>query len=77
MSIFSIDQDSRKAKTLSSEFYTDPAYFELSKEKIFARSWQFLGKADEFENLKPATILPEFLDEPVLLVETDESLECP
>ena len=76
MSIFEIDPDIRKAKTLSSDFYTDAAYFELSKEKIFARTWQFLGKADEFETLKPATILHGFLDEPVLLVKTGESLTC-
>ena len=76
MSIFNIDPDIRKAKTLASDFYTDERCFELSKEKIFARSWQFLGKADEFECLKPTTILPGFLDEPVLLVKTDESLAC-
>ncbi len=76
MSLFEIDPDIRKARTLASEFYTDPAYFELSKEKIFARTWQFLGKVDEFDGLKPMTILPGFLDEPVLLVKTDESLSC-
>jgi choline monooxygenase len=76
MSIFNIDPDIRKAKTLASDFYMDAAYFELAKEKIFARSWQFLGKADEFDGLKPTTILPGFLDEPVLLVKTDESLSC-
>src|SRR5260221_1421721 len=76
MSIFEIDPDIRKAKTLASDFYTDAAYFELSKERIFVHSWQFLGHAGEFESLKPVTILPGFLDEPVLLVKTDESLTC-
>ncbi|MEO6655348.1 MAG: aromatic ring-hydroxylating dioxygenase subunit alpha [Pyrinomonadaceae bacterium] len=76
MSIFEIDPDIKKAKTLASDFYTDAEYFEVSKEKIFARTWQFLGKADEIETLKPATILPGFLDEPVLVVKTDESLTC-
>jgi len=76
MGLFDIDPNIRKAKTLASEFYTDPAYFELSKEKIFAKTWQFLGKADEFDGLKPATIVPGFLDEPVLLVKTDDSLKC-
>ena len=76
MAIFEIDPDIKKAKTLSSDFYTDASYFELSKAKIFAHSWQFLGKADEFENLKPITILPGFLDEPVLLVKTDDSTHC-
>ena len=76
MSIFEIDPDIRKAKTLASEFYTDERYFELSKEKIFVHSWQFLGHASEFYGLRPTTILPRFLDEPVLLVKTDETLVC-
>lgn len=76
MSVFEIDPDIRKAKTLASDFYTDEHCFEMSKEKIFARCWQFLGHAKEFSGLKPVTILPGFLDEPVLLVKTDESLAC-
>lgn len=76
MTVFDVGPDINKAKTLDKRFYLDPSYFELSKEKIFARSWQFLGKASEFACLKPATILPGFLDEPVLLVKTDEALKC-
>jgi choline monooxygenase len=76
MSIFEIHPDIRKARTLASDFYTDAEYFELSKEKIFAHSWQFLGHADGFSGLKPGTILPGFLDEPILLVRTDENLSC-
>ena len=76
MSIFEIDSDIRKAKTLVSDFYTDERYFEMSKEKIFARSWQFLGHESEFTGIKPVTILPEFLDEPVLFVKSGESLNC-
>ncbi len=76
MSIFEIDPDIRKAKTLSSAFYTDPEFFELSKEKIFARTWHFLGRANEVETLMPATILPGLLDEPVLIVKTSEWLSC-
>ena len=76
MKIFEIDQDIRKARTLAADFYTDAAYFELSKEKIFARSWQFLGHTGEVSGLKPATILPGFLDEPVLLVKTGDSIAC-
>lgn len=76
MSIFEIDPDIRKAKTLSSDFYTDERYFELSKEKIFAKAWHFLGHKDGFSGLKPATILPEFLDEPILLVKKAGSASC-
>ncbi len=76
MSIFAVDPDIRRAKTLASEFYTDPAYFELSKDKIFARSWQFLGRADEIVGLMPTTILPGYLDEPVLLAKSGDSINC-
>jgi choline monooxygenase len=73
---FEIDPDIRKAKTLASDFYTDEKYFELSKKKIFGRTWHFLGRGDEFESLKPFTLLPGVLDEPVLLSRCGESVLC-
>jgi len=36
MSRFIIDPDIAKAKTPDTGFYTDPALFEASKEKLFA-----------------------------------------
>jgi choline monooxygenase len=74
--VFDIDADIRKAKTLSSDFYTDPAFFELSKEKIFARSWQLLGRANDFGELTPIIILPGMIDEPVLIVKSSEWITC-
>ena len=59
MPFFHVDADIRKAKTLSSEFYTDERYFELSKKMIFARTWQFAGHADDIVGLQPLTILPD------------------
>jgi len=44
---FFVDPDIRKARTLASDFYTDEQFFELSRERIFARSWQFLGHMKE------------------------------
>ncbi len=73
---FHIDPDTRKARTLTADFYTDPAYFELSKERIFARSWQFAGKADDLGDLTPMTVLPGVLDEPVVIVKTSEWITC-
>ena len=74
--IFRIDPDIRKARTLSSEFYIDERFFEISREKIFARTWQFLGTADEVDNLRPTNILEGFLNEPVLLVRNNDSIKC-
>ena len=76
MPYFTIDPDIRKAKTLASDFYTDQHFFELSKEKIFARSWHFLGRVDEIESLKPAILLPGVLDEPLLLSKNGDSVSC-
>ena len=76
MSSFEIDPDIRKARTLSSEFYTDERWFELSKEKIFARNWQFVAGPELNANLTPITILPGFLDEPVLISKHGGELKC-
>lgn len=76
MAIFDIDADIRRAKTLSSQFYTEPRYFELSKEKIFAHSWQFLCHGNEVDGLEPVTILPGILDEPVVLTNDGEVKRC-
>ncbi|HBR57166.1 MAG TPA: choline monooxygenase, partial [Blastocatellia bacterium] len=73
---FEIDSDIRRAWTLPSEFYTESGWFELSKEKIFARSWQFAGFSPEIDNLKPVTLLPEYLDEELLLTREDGVLRC-
>ena len=76
MNLFDINPDITRAETLSSRFYTDERYFNESKEKIFARSWQMIGTADEINDLKPFTILENFLDEPVLVTKTGEDLNC-
>ena len=73
---FEIEADIRAARTLPSEFYTDEQYFELSKERIFARTWQFVGRAEEVETLKPVNLLPGFLDEPLLLAKNGDALSC-
>jgi choline monooxygenase len=74
--MFSVDADIRKAKTLSSDFYTDEGFFEASKESIFAKSWHFVGSVQEVDNLRPVNLLEGFLDEPVLLSRSGDSVEC-
>ena len=73
---FFIDPDIRRARTLTSDFYTDERYFDKSKEKIFARTWHLAGRADEVTNLRPTTLLAGFLDEPILLVMDQDRLQC-
>ena len=76
MSIFAIDPDIKKAKTLDSSFYTDERYFEISRDKIFARTWQFLGMVSDVNNLEPHVLLPGLLDEPVLAVRNADNISC-
>jgi len=77
MSIFEINPDIRSAETLSSEFYTDEVYFEESKQKIFARSWQLLGLVSSAYNVQPKILLENFLDEPILISQDEKNrIQC-
>ncbi|MCB1024521.1 MAG: Rieske 2Fe-2S domain-containing protein, partial [Acidobacteria bacterium] len=77
MSIFSIDPVINRAQTLSSEFYLDENYFELSKEKLFSRSWQLIGHRSEITGLSPKVFLEGFIDEQILLTLDDaKGLAC-
>jgi len=71
MPLFDVEPDIRLARTLHSDFYTDQHWFDEAREKIFARSWQFLGRGTDLENtLTPLSLLPDLLDEPLVLVRT-------
>jgi choline monooxygenase len=62
-------EDITRASTLSSKVYTDTKYFELSKEKIFARSFHFIGDNSLIKipgQVIPIDLLPGVLDEPIL-----------
>ncbi len=76
MAIFNIDPDIRKARTLASEFYTDERFFELSKEKIFTRTWQLIAGPELKSDLTPITLLPGFIDEPILISKHDGGFKC-
>jgi len=68
--IFSVDPDIRAASTLEGRFYSDEGVFAAMRERVFARTWQWLGElADvaEPQSLAPRILLPDFMDEPLLL----------
>ncbi len=67
---YEIDEDIRVAATLPGSFYSDPAQFALLRERVFTRTWQWIGDlADvgEPQSLSPRDLLPGFLDEPLVL----------
>ncbi|MEO5674837.1 MAG: aromatic ring-hydroxylating dioxygenase subunit alpha [Chitinophagales bacterium] len=78
--MLSIHPDITKAETLPSEFYSGRQSFEQSKEKIFAKSWQFAASLEEVKipgQTFPFTLLQGYLDEPLLLTrDADDQLHC-
>lgn len=76
MSTFFIDPAIARAQTLATEFYLNPIWFEASKEKIFARSWQYVGDTDQIPfagSVKPVTVLEDYLSEPLLLTRDNQN----
>jgi choline monooxygenase len=75
-----IEKDITQASTLPALFYKSNELFEQSREKIFAGSWQ-LSEAGEHihntENAFPFSLLPGFLNEPLVLVRNAaDELNC-
>jgi choline monooxygenase len=69
----SVPPDLSRGRTLPGEFY-DAAHFARLREAVFARSWQLIGVADELPavgGVRPITLLPGLLDEPLLLTRPD------
>lgn len=66
---FFVDPDITRASTIDTRFYTDGAVYEASKDKIFSRTWQFLGDAGgDAGDVRPVNLLEGCLDEPLILV---------
>lgn len=80
MSLLDIHPDIAKASTPSTQFYLDPKYLELSRDKIFASSWQFVGDTDQVREpgwMTPVNLLQGYLDEPLVLTrDKDDKLHC-
>jgi choline monooxygenase len=80
MQPFEINPDIAQAKTLTTDFYLNPAHFEATKEKIFACSWQFISDTDTVKDagwMTPVTVLEHFLDEPLILTrDKQQQLHC-
>jgi choline monooxygenase len=68
--MYRVDPDITVASTIDSTFYRDAASFALARERIFARSWQWIGDLADVAapgSLSPRALLPGFVEEPLLL----------
>lgn len=75
MSLFYVDPDISSARTIDKIFYTDLKLLESVKEKLFVPSWQFIGDTSlvkEPGDIHPFTLLPGWLDEPLVLTRDKE-----
>lgn len=75
---FAIDPDIRRASTLRADVYHDPHWYRLQQERIFARSWQWLGDASHLRTpgrVVPFTLLDGCLDEPLVLTHDDDGIQ--
>ncbi len=77
---FQIDPDITKASTLPASFYKDEAVFEAIKEKVFLKSWQWIGDKDLValdESVHPFVMLDNYLTEPMVLSrDSDSKVRC-
>jgi len=72
---YEIDADITRASTMPGRFYSDPVAFGVMRERVFARSWQFLGDLADVAkpcSLSPRDLLPGLLDEPLLLARDEK-----
>jgi len=80
MAKYFVENDISTAKTIHSDFYSDPKVFESSKEKIFAEGLHFVGDISllpERGSAFPFTLLEGFLDEPVVIIrDKDNLIKC-
>lgn len=75
-----INEDISEAQTLHTDFYTSADFFEKSKKSIFEKTWHFIPDVfniKEDGSVFPFTLLPGFLDEPLVLTKDhNEQIHC-
>jgi len=72
--LFEIDPDIRRAFTLPADVYRDPEILRRQIDRIFTRTFHVVARADEVREkgrCVPVTLLPECVDEPLVLTRDD------
>ena len=77
---FDIHLDIAQAHTLPGSVYSDPAFHDLARERIFRRAWHLLADAQQLKvpgQCLPVTLGEGPLDEPLLLTrDREDRLHC-
>jgi choline monooxygenase len=67
---YTVDADITTASTIDSRFYRDANAYAVARERIFARTWQWIGDLGDVAtrgSLAPRQFLSPLIDEPLLL----------
>ncbi len=74
-----INENIEIARTIQSDFYTSNDMFQISKEKIFARSWQILSDDNQLKlngSALPIQFVDGFIEEPLVLINNQNNINC-
>ena len=74
-----INENIEIARTIQSDFYTSNDMFQISKEKIFARSWQILSDDNKLKlngSALPIQFIDGFIEEPLVLINNQNNINC-
>lgn len=73
--IYSIHPDITQAETLPASFYQDQETFDRIKERVFYKSWQWIGDENLVKlpkQVHPMILLDGYLTEPIVLSKNEE-----
>ncbi len=74
---FNIHSDIRQANTLPGNFYNNESVYQASKEKIFARTWQYAADASDVAepmDTFPFILLKNYINEPLVFTRDKEGI---
>ena len=74
----SVNSNIKKAHTIESHFYTDNYFFNLSINKIFKNSWQYIVNRESIINITqyPFIFLQDTIHEPLVLTIKNNNFYC-
>lgn len=78
--MYNINEQISRAETLTPDFYQSDEVWKAVKEKVFCKHFQYIGDEQQLfkgsENVYPIDLLSNYIDEPLILSNTDEGLKC-
>ena len=73
--IFPFDPDITRASTIPARLYNDPVYLELERERIFAGTWQLVGRVEQVAT-HGAFITAEVGNDSIVVVRDGDTLRA-